>query len=602
MVVDFRHQPLFIGKDLVERVQSFKILEVTVTEDLSWGDHISKAVGKAQQRLYYLRKLKSAHISRPLMVNFYNCATSSILTYGFLVWFSSCSKADQQALQRVVTCGTNTTPLTTCSTCCPQGEGGAASSSDHRAAGGVVSPVDLTDLLGWPRIKHTDVGRQYWFFPGGGSNAPLPLVFILNAADEEPLASSLFFPPPDASLSPQPYILSSVFPFLPWRHLCLLSSLLTLRLSRLLSCGALSPSLTVSSLLSLMSSLVSPQPDCLLSPDLTVSSLLSLMSSLVSPQPDCLLSPESYVLSRLSSALAWSPDPVSQLHVQDAAEGASEAAEDGSLHGAGQLPALARSHPSENTTLHVRTDPTFPQGESLHHRRIQSPPAVQALPQEHLHLSNETVNIWSHLLGFLLFFSLAVHDLCAVLPSSGANREDYVIYAIGLFCFQVCMLCSVGYHLFSCHRSEKTCRRWLSLDYAGISVGILGCYVPGIFYAFYCDAFWRQVYLVTVLSLILAVFCAQVHPRYLSNDWKRIRMGLFCCVAGVSVVPACHWVCLTDGLASDIVQLFLPRVLIMYLIAASAFLFYVTKIPERYFPGQLNYLGASHQVWHVWWC
>lgn len=52
-------------------------------------------------------------------------------------------------------------------------------------------------------------------------------------------------------------------------------------------------------------------------------------------------------------------------------------------------------------------------------------------------LSNETVNIWSHLLGFLLFFSLGVHDLLSVLPASGANREDYVIYAIGLFCFQV---------------------------------------------------------------------------------------------------------------------------------------------------------------------
>ncbi|KAF3848869.1 hypothetical protein F7725_015366 [Dissostichus mawsoni] len=198
-------------------------------------------------------------------------------------------------------------------------------------------------------------------------------------------------------------------------------------------------------------------------------------------------------------------------------------------------------------------------------------------------LSNETVNIWSHLLGFLLFFYLAVNDLTSVLPASGVNREDYVIYAIGLFCFQVCMLCSVGYHLFSCHRSEKTCRRWLSLDYAGISVGILGCYVPGIFYAFYCNT----LYLLTVLSLILAVFCAQVHPRYLSNDWKRIRMAIFCCVAGI---------------------MFLPRILVMYLIAGTAFLFYVTKIPERYFPGQLNYLGASHQVWHVlvvlmfyWW-
>lgn len=65
---------------------------------------------------------------------------------------------------------------------------------------------------------------------------------------------------------------------------------------------------------------------------------------------------------------------------------------------------------------------------------------------------------------------------------------------------------------------------------------------------------WCQVYLLTVLSLILAVFCAQVHPRYLSNDWRRIRMSLFCCVAGISVIPACHWVWLNGGMSSDVVQ------------------------------------------------
>lgn len=52
-------------------------------------------------------------------------------------------------------------------------------------------------------------------------------------------------------------------------------------------------------------------------------------------------------------------------------------------------------------------------------------------------LSNETVNIWSHLLGFLLFFCLGVYNMASVLPAIGASREDYVIYSIGLFCFQV---------------------------------------------------------------------------------------------------------------------------------------------------------------------
>lgn len=44
-------------------------------------------------------------------------------------------------------------------------------------------------------------------------------------------------------------------------------------------------------------------------------------------------------------------------------------------------------------------------------------------------------------------------------------------------------------------------------------------------------------------------------------------------------------------------QLFLPRVIVMYLIAGSAFLFYVTKIPERYFPGESLFGFSSVSHW-----
>ncbi|XP_026885478.1 progestin and adipoQ receptor family member 3a isoform X1 [Electrophorus electricus] len=169
-------------------------------------------------------------------------------------------------------------------------------------------------------------------------------------------------------------------------------------------------------------------------------------------------------------------------------------------------------------------------------------------------LSNETVNIWSHLLGFLLFFLLGLYDMIAVLPVIGATREDYVIYSIGLFCYQVCMLCSVGYHLFCCHRSEKTSRRWMALDYAGISIGTLGCYVPGIFYAFYCNNYWRQVYLVMVLAMTLGLFFAQIHPHYLTKQWQKLRSVIFCSVAAYGLVPTLHWIWLSGGFGSAVVQ------------------------------------------------
>ncbi|KAL4623272.1 progestin and adipoQ receptor family member 3 isoform X1 [Arapaima gigas] len=207
-------------------------------------------------------------------------------------------------------------------------------------------------------------------------------------------------------------------------------------------------------------------------------------------------------------------------------------------------------------------------------------------------LSNETVNIWSHLFGFFLFFSLEVYDMTAVLPAAGASREDYVIYSIGLFCFQVCPLSLCGIHDEVRHPENGT----------DGSAGV-NWHLP-----LSCPQYWRQVYLVTVLAMILAVFFAQIHPQYLTQQWHRLRSAIFCSVAGYGLLPTVHWVWLNGGFGTTIVQAFFPHVFIMYFIAAVAFLFYISKVPERYFPGQLNYVGASHQVWHVlvvvmfyWW-
>ena len=50
---------------------------------------------------------------------------------------------------------------------------------------------------------------------------------------------------------------------------------------------------------------------------------------------------------------------------------------------------------------------------------------------------------------------------------------------------QVCLFCSAGYHMFNC-QSEMVHKRWFSLDLMGVSVGLIGCYFPGAYYAFHC--------------------------------------------------------------------------------------------------------------------
>lgn len=145
--------------------------------------------------------------------------------------------------------------------------------------------------------------------------------------------------------------------------------------------------------------------------------------------------------------------------------------------------------------------------------------------------------------------------------------------------------------------------------------------------------YWRQMYLVTVLAMILAVFFAQIHPHYLSKQWKQLRSLIFCSVAGYGLVPTAHWIFITGGFSSELVQVrevmlgthgshticsmscnlwsvisslffqaFIPRVLVMYFIAALALIFYVSKVPERYFPGEILVMFSSHIFWNVCVC
>lgn len=70
------------------------------------------------------------------------------------------------------------------------------------------------------------------------------------------------------------------------------------------------------------------------------------------------------------------------------------------------------------------------------------------------------------------------------------------------FSLQFCMMCSTGYHVFACH-SERANHRWLALDLAGICVGLIGCYLPAIHFAFYClSVSWNYSLFLLILKCL----------------------------------------------------------------------------------------------------
>ncbi|XP_012276803.1 progestin and adipoQ receptor family member 3 [Orussus abietinus] len=207
--------------------------------------------------------------------------------------------------------------------------------------------------------------------------------------------------------------------------------------------------------------------------------------------------------------------------------------------------------------------------------------------------TNETINIWSHIFGWMLFLGLTLYDLC--LLNIHAPFGDKMLVALLLICFQACMILSSLYHTFSC-RSEKDYWCYLSFDLFGIALSLLAIYMSGVYYAFWCHKELQQFYLITVLLIFIIAMILQI-PKLNVNG--NVKLIVFVSWAAYGVLPTLHWTLAMGGFENPMVRLLLPRVLGMYAISGGAFLIYLSKIPERFFPGLVDYVGSSHQWWHA---
>lgn len=207
-------------------------------------------------------------------------------------------------------------------------------------------------------------------------------------------------------------------------------------------------------------------------------------------------------------------------------------------------------------------------------------------------MTNETINIWSHVFGWMLFLGLTLYDLC--LLNIHASFTDKFIVGLLLACFQICMVMSSLYHIFSC-RSEEHFNSFLCFDLLGIALSMLGIYMTGVYYAYWCHKSWQMFYLVTVCAIFILAMILQI-PKL--NVDSNVKLLTFVAWAAYGVVPTFHWTIMMGGLENPIVSLLLPRVIMMYCIIGLAFGIYITRVPERFFTGKVDFIGSSHQWWH----
>ena len=78
--------PLTVGGSVIERVVTYKLSGVYISEDLSWNVHIEHIVKQANKRLYPLRARTKSGLTIKQLVQVYCSIVRSVLEYACPVW------------------------------------------------------------------------------------------------------------------------------------------------------------------------------------------------------------------------------------------------------------------------------------------------------------------------------------------------------------------------------------------------------------------------------------------------------------------------------------------------------------------------------------
>ena len=108
MIFNFRRssatpvEPLRIKGKEIEIVNDYKYLGTVIDNKLSWSKQCQTTTAKSQQRMYFLRKLRSFHVDRTIMQLFYRSVVESVILCNCLIWFGSCRQRDFKTLVRIL--------------------------------------------------------------------------------------------------------------------------------------------------------------------------------------------------------------------------------------------------------------------------------------------------------------------------------------------------------------------------------------------------------------------------------------------------------------------------------------------------------------------
>ncbi|KAK4446570.1 hemolysin-III related-domain-containing protein [Podospora aff. communis PSN243] len=212
---------------------------------------------------------------------------------------------------------------------------------------------------------------------------------------------------------------------------------------------------------------------------------------------------------------------------------------------------------------------------------------------------NESVNIYSHAFGAILFAVIPLYVFNTEIPPRYivATTADKIVLSIYFIGVAICFVFSVWFHTFF-HHSPDTFSLLQKFDFTGVIVLMWGANVPLIYYGFICDPKLQVAYWFMTTSLALLCSVITFKPQFSDPHLRPFRAATFGCLALSTFIPVSHGL-VKYGYETHSQRIGLRWILLTLLFNSLGAAAYASKFPEKWYPRQFDMVGASHQLFHI---
>jgi len=210
--------------------------------------------------------------------------------------------------------------------------------------------------------------------------------------------------------------------------------------------------------------------------------------------------------------------------------------------------------------------------------------------------SNELVNIWSHAIGLVLVLAVAFYFYPTSANFSLSTKGDIFVAAVFFFAACQCLVCSTVWHTMNSVADVNLVSMFACVDYTGISLLIAASIMTTEYTAFYCEPVSRWIYMTATALLGAGGVILPWHPTFNGQHMAWARVAFYVALSCTGALPILQ-ITLSRGGAA--VWAFYSPILKSLLVYFAGACVYASKVPERWRPGMFDYIGGSHNLWHL---